>query len=525
MFLSKVTCVVFMMFIQQLIFLTGMVSGIEPEVDACTYIGARLAKTHSVCKDGFCVGIIKTDSPVQIAPAWQVFGSADHVSCPEAKEIVRQIEGDSEGQEERLIPCYMSIYILEGLKPLALTRQPLPFFVQTHMKSLFKLPKNRIRQYLIDTASDLNKYMEIIWKGILADPHTDLLGPALHFWFDLAGLFPDLIPLPSAERLFQVTIQTLSTPVTHRPMLHLESVLTLDGPIISHEQASRIVQSIDRISSSARLGSLRLDPSDWTAIGDILVNRYRGTSSSVAMLLFMIRKKICPSVDHVANMLLTARNTLSIQLAVKNGVSLVRECSESALPGQLRSASIALGHLSAGTDPGRFLELTSRSYIDQIANPSLNWICGFSPNDADNLYAIAATLYHLEGTKLAAVAALGERYTSKMFLTEAQYKGSVEYKEFTRGVGRIIGLGLRANLGLKFMGLHPIIVELLKDPSAIAEAPGMDLDDTPFDFRYGSTLAEMLYAVHLVREGIRETLGPAVFEAYTDTEFQNVFLS
>ncbi len=490
--------------------------------DACTYIGARLAKTHSVCKEMFCSGIVRSAVPARIAPSRPLLGPGDSVSCSEAEQLVALIEVKTADIDDDLPSSYMATIVHEGLKPLALTRMDLPYFVEATMQDLLRYPKNAIQEHLISNLPEVNRYMEIIWKGILVDPHardahTDLLSSALHFWFDLAGMFPDLVPLPSSEELAEVTVQTLSKPVSHRPRLPWETVLTVTEWLGPPEIILEYVKSIEKIAENANLGSFELKQTDWAVIESLLANPFRDSSASVAMLRYIIRQKFCPFVEHVADMLLGNGE----RSAVKSGVSLVRECFGIASPFQLKLASVILGHLGSGVPPDRYLELRNdESLIDQIANPELDWISGFQPEHADKAFTIVHALFSLEAGYLRPICPT----VSAMFVPEIEYSEAVEYKAFTRGVGRVIGLALRSGISLKFLQLHPIIVKALKDPSCAVEISGTDLDRAPFDLAYGITLAEILNTVHLVRDGIRDSFGPAVFEAFSDTEFYNFFL-
>jgi hypothetical protein len=496
---------------------------------ACRFVGAKFAKTSSACTDMECSFIVRSEETGQISPEFfsLSLGPTRRVTCTEAEQLMTEMLAGLEGDPYRVAGSIFANVIQGGLEPLVLARVPLSHHALHTMNQIAKLDSESLERIDGSLLKDFNRLMiSLIEQASLDahhhDTHSGTLGGMFHFWFDLAALLPaELLPLPSANELIPVTLQTIITSPVHRSSFQGECRLGLKMGEDAIDYSLAIVGAIDRVSTAARIGQPQISRIEIDAIDNILASKYAGKSASVAMLLYWAKRQLCPFITRIAQLVFDYGDEEKKAATVKFMVSLIRECVDHSNVHARIRASIILGHFKKGIPLTAVLSVDAYKgeVVDQVSNPTLPWIAALAEDNIEASLEIRNSLFFITHEHLRPMLAHGAEETRSMFVPEAEYDGDGDYQEYTRGLGRSIGLCIRYGNGLQMLRLDPVIVKLLKNPARALEIAGCGLTEPPFEIPGMITLSEIMESIHLVRQGIRDTLGPAAFDCLSDSEF------
>ena len=159
-----------------------------------------------------------------------------------------------------------------------------------------------------------------------------------------------------------------------------------------------------------------------------------------------------------------------------------------------------------------------------IADSDRNWISELSPDMMkDSVLSLRDSVFFKVDSNLRPVVT-GTETEYKMFIPKMEYDLlEANYSDYSRGLGRVIGLCLRDGDRLGFLKLHPLIVKLLYNPASARNLGLLDMEKSHFFNPPYITVEEVLKTLSYVRDGIMDTLGPAAFVAHTEEEFEALF--
>jgi len=520
-----------------------LASGLQgfTESEACRFIGARLAKTNSDClENGLCSAIENITSSGTIMAAYFAgrLAPSESVTCSDAVEIASVIVEES--KTEVPVNCatagliFDAIHIL-GLLPLMVSYEPLQQRTIEDMHSfqscLIANPSEvslAINPYL----SRFKTAMSAMWRLSLSsihsfDTHTGLLAPAFHFWFDIAALIPG-IDVPSQEDLHPITLQTMTRANPYRKCHAREVLMHLQPPTEARDALYK-AEAIDRLAFTAKQFELgrrvMLLQADIEIVDALLATPLFVSQTTSTMLHFMVAQSLCPVMVPLTDWIGT-QSVFIASIAVKFGVTLVHICQHRTTLSERKRVSRTLGRILTRTPKTEYLEfsLDFKEAIPMIADSDRNWISELSPDMMkDSVLSLRDSVFFKVDSNLRPVVT-GTETEYKMFIPKMEYDLlEANYSDYSRGLGRVIGLCLRDGDRLGFLKLHPLIVKLLYNPASARNLGLLDMEKSHFFNPPYITVEEVLKTLSYVRDGIMDTLGPAAFVAHTEEEFEALF--
>ena len=491
--------------------------------EGCRFVGAALAKSASSCdSEGFCTNIVYSHPELAIVSDIPKPGAiqGQKVPCSEALytsiHAIEQSTGDTQVTDidyhniRNALEVYLNVHlrdVIHQFKPLnadaiRLMRRVFSFIVyevRTHWDHRLNIQR-AIGRSLLENL--LNVHEALVWRCLSSshsgDPNADLLAPVFHFWFDLVAVIPG-IHIEGPLGIVPVITQTMARPPVHRPYWPGETHAAPRVPLKTAEVIA-IAESIESTKNAAIRYS-RESPvkADWFPSGidfdriDLLLSLTDSadTRSSIAMLLHLLRTRLCPALTAVVE-LMELSTELPRSVLVKTGVSLIKECVSEVGIDERIQASVAVGRLLYEIEPGPPIVLPTLEDTDALGifgNNALHWIQGVN-------FLQFQGRYHMFCEQLLEV-------PNPLELIEIEgltYFFSDDDDVFL-AIGRFLGLGVRYHRQPSF--IEPSIVSLIQSPKGV------------------SPLFEPLVEpIFYLRAGLVETLGPACFEGFTESEFQ-----
>ena len=501
---------------------------------ACRYIGARLAKTNSEClESGFCSSIVKLEQSGEITSGFFHASTtiASSIPCSEAQGyayVVRTRESSETVHAcDSLGPLFERI-LLKGLNHLRVTNERLGTNVIKDMRE-FIACLNEAGDAASEISALVPKFEKIMIRLLrqsISSPHaldsqTGIFAPAFHFFFDVVAVLQE-VKMPTAEALLPITLQTYMFPALYRGRYLREAHMQLPPPTDA-ERAKAVAAAIDNLALAANRRADLLQ-SGIDTINFFLATPRLAPSATATMLDYILKSALCPNLVSVSEFL-ESHPGVKRTTAVKLGVTLISICSENSTLIQREQASRALGRLLTGTPRESRLDLTFtiEDPVFIITDSRRPWISELDHDTSDDSALILRDhFFFFSKMNLREVV---DQYVWEhtMFIPKAEFDERMDYSEFTRGLGRVMGLCLRDRARMDNLKLHPIIVKLLYSPLQKLELELIDFDAPVFDIPHWITLGEILESLAYVREGIQDVLGPGGLVAFTLLEFEAMF--
>ena len=491
------------------------------KVDPCWFVGLRLVKHASVCKDGICEGIGRVGDTLD-----KVTPGSTLITCEEAAGMVEDFttERTSEEQDSKrqrreeldlasVVDKLTSVVIPEARR-MGLEGGIQPFDPLT-IAAMGEIDRSLLRAFRemseeewstaeasIRASAAFESLVEVrnlisIWSQRWRSP-VDLVvrkrAPFVHFLLDIMSLFGRPVHLKGMLYLLR---EAQTTPVAHRPK-HVKEILRQEHfrsfnefPLKDFKLLARL---IDKLAVTRKLELGILGGIYWI---DSLPSREQ--SAAAAILRRKVQTLLCPLIDQIVGSLLNAKG---YQRQMISFISLCRGFTSRV---RLTEASVLL--FPKGEAPEWLLNENEGLIIDNLKRNDISWVGGFSR------LSCAPAQASLVGF-IDRYSPLIKKGSYNVLKPKSHFDSAEDFENTMRGLGRAIALSARnCEQGGKELGMEKSdFMAIMKEPTE---------SETFMSAQQRDEEVESIHeAMFFVRMGITDVLGLAGLYVFTLAEWE-----
>ena len=355
-----------------------------------------------------------------------------------------------------------------------------------------------------------------VHSGYSMDTHEPFWSNIYQIMFDLGAFYPQIA---GVTRLRQGIIQLpclLFLP-EHRAPYPQEAHVQI-GPPDSLGASVETTEAIELLASAAvgRATDFSLEHMDL--IGRMFYVPSDTLGASASILHYYLRTRLCPLVGEVLSFLRSLRDLPKHRFS-RWALSLLHVCRFSAPVAILGRMSIEIGQYLTDFPENAIIDLVNAKPNDLIRlliDEPQPWLGELGSDPVGLVFDFREELMQY----FSPFVEIEDEVSGARFMSRKEWTDSVEYESIMIAYGRVIGLCIRYGVPLQMLGLHPVVVDLLKSPQAVEKETirnglGLGLEE--------DITIEVLEPIYFVRSGIVDTMGPAVFDIYSYHRFTQFF--
>ena len=505
-------------------------------MDACYFVGLRMAKTVSNCQDGYCSNISFSTATGLFQLSCMDSPGLRPVTCQEAEETRQAVYASIPGVDQPLLkrprrgvsrlPDILLNYfddirldIHSALRKLIFMDAPIQFHVAEIMaqsdQALLRMSGDDVfwQTYstVVATAPEITELWRL-WNLLLEkslnspnsyDIQTGLTAPFVHFLYDMGSVLGDIGLLPEQADLL-VKVAGRYDPVHRQPYTReYRRALHAEMPAV----ARAII--IDELVARKRT---ELGP-----LFNIILNLKHSSDRDASewILRHKIIKGMCPKLTSIVVSPIRAD---TVPFFTKACLSLIELCRDSLPSDRLIAASTQLG--LQGFSRIERLPFDHPAHVD-FFDASLTWMRGLNSSLVPNPRDFASdALAVFVGTHRP----VRDCGVVSEFATPSNFASRDEFEKVMIAFGRAIGLAIAykgliypaVRLGLfQFTAIRSkVSFELLKGVVSLTGAerssPVIEED---------AIMRKVYMPVFFIRRGIQDVLGPMGIDALNEAEW------
>jgi hypothetical protein len=525
-------------------------------LDACNFVGLRLAKTISACVESFCSGIGYVPSDGVMVPNTIEGTERQRVSCVEAENLADRIltsstvTGDEEvharkrsrrtaafpSHELKEITDKLFPDICERVKKLLWNNEPIPRYMHQTLgdidSTLLKLLVSesegdwlRIKEYITSSIG----YRELIEVGsalvqqtVLVPHSVDVLtgktAQVIHFLLDIFSVLGVPPAFVFTDAVFYSTSQNLfANPVTYRLRHGGEVGSSLATAFaMSPRQLVMVAQAMSLFASNHP----RVPTSLVSIFLRFISTRTVGSESTAeSIMMAQLHREVCPKIAEILQ-----RSPPGLGSNTKEGVSLIHHCRDQVPLFRLIDASIALS-VEGPIRPLVTLQETGETIARALYASDIPLLGGVSFRSS-----VGPGVKHFVVTDVIVIyKELHSPFIRKsdgvfVLKSATKFSSRTEFEKTMTGLGKAIGLGVLYQVPFsELLRIDQILLTAIHrsvDYGALREALRLPQKDLRTVERITKAMDDWAFEpIWYIRKGIREILGPAGVFAISNREW------